>query len=318
MINVYPVELVDMKQPIDVDHEDMGPSSKEILRSSIYKWKIAVRLIENEDLTACLKLVDLSRDSRQLIFNNKGLINEFAHLNTKEQIIDFSNKYGLLGISAPDSEQLNSIEWATRQTIHPKFIYNNYGHSVFEPINLWFWHIKKAQNILKLYNAIKNNPSEDRINNIIEVRLKKGRFESLDENRSLSERYFVYWIGGDEIGMLPKDMENESFTNIGKYALSEVLSFHISKGINLGVKKIIYNPTLKIVEQKYTSYLLAAIYYDLWQTINEERNIAICANNNCGLPFEKNSKRKYCSNACKQEAYRNRIKLREDNYGTLL
>ncbi|MCL6560227.1 MAG: hypothetical protein K6U74_15825, partial [Firmicutes bacterium] len=62
----------------------------------------------------------------------------------------------------------------------------------------------------------------------------------------------------------------------------------------------------RIGEIRTTPYLLAAIYYDLWELITDNRPIITCGN--CGLPIEKSGRRDYCNDACKQAAYRKRRK----------
>ncbi|MBM7094785.1 hypothetical protein JSY36_03360 [Bacillus sp. H-16] len=92
------------------------------------------------------------------------------------------------------------------------------------------------------------------------------------------DQYFVHWREGESIVMLPEDMEEKSMLEIGQYTLSKVLASHIAGGVNLGVKDLIRNPStkgFKILEQRYTRFLLAAIYYDLWQKINDDKNIFI-------------------------------------------
>ncbi|MDM5450876.1 hypothetical protein [Peribacillus simplex] len=80
----------------------------------------------------------------------------------------------------------------------------------------------------------------------------------------------------------------------------------------------IRNPStkgFKITEERYSNYLLAAIYYDLWQTINDSKNVYLCENKNCQLPFVKSGRKKYCNEACKQEAYRIRLVEKEGRKG---
>ncbi|KHE71931.1 hypothetical protein [Halobacillus sp. BBL2006] len=314
VINVYPVELVNVKRLI-VEEEQVGPATEEILRKSANNWSKAMSIGMERELSLALKLAGSERDSHQIIFNNDGLINEFSHLKTVEDIEAFSQKYGLLGVNPPDSEQVNSKSTLVWATLQPYFIYNTYGFSVFEPIDLWFWHINEVRQILKLYDVVRKDSSDDRVDDLIEIKEHSGRFGSLAEDRTTMDRYFVYWTEGELILMLPKDMEERSMLEIGQYTLSKVLASHISGGIHLGVGELIRNPStkgFKVSERRYTPYLLAAIYYDLWQKINDDKNIFICGNKSCGLPFIKSRRKKYCSDACKQEAYRERKRKGSD------
>ena len=310
VINVYPVEMVKVNS-LNVLEERVEHFSEESLSHSVNNWSKAISRGMERELSFALKLAGSEKKSNQIIFNNDGLINEFSILKTLEDIKTFSQKYGLLGVKAPDTEQVNSKNPLVLATLQPHFIYNAYGFSVFEPVDLWFWHINEVRQILKLYDVVRKDSSDDRVNELIEIKEHNGRFGSLAEDRTTMDRYFVYWTKGELILMLPEGMEEKSMLEIGQYTLSKVLAFHISGGIHLGVGDIIRNPStkgFKVLEQRYSPYLLAAIYYDLWQKINDDKNIFICGNKSCGLPFIKSRRKKYCSDACKQEAYRERLK----------
>jgi len=91
-----------------------------------------------------------------------------------------------------------------------------------------------------------------------------------------------------------------------------VLAVHLRQnlqgGINLDFSKIIPARDaaigFRIGETRSTPYLLAAIYYDLWELITDNRPVIRCGF--CGLPLEKTGRREYCNDACKQTAYRKR------------
>lgn len=176
------------------------------------------------------------------------------------------------------------------------------------------WHINQVRKILKLYNAVRKASSEDLIYEIVEVKMHKGMFSDLTEDREVTDRYFVHWTDGELIQILPEHFEEKPILEIAQYTLAKILESRISNGINIGVEDIISNPSTKgfmITEQRYTRYLLAAIYYDLWQNINDFKNVYICANKSCRLPFIKSGRKKYCDEACKQEAYRIRLAEKE-------
>ncbi|GAB6259311.1 hypothetical protein [Peribacillus sp. N1] len=308
-ISLYPVELVAIDR-LKVEEQHLGPGSKEVLNISMNNWIKALR----GKMSFALKLMGLEEDSRQIVFNNDGLMSEFASLKTLEDIELFSKKYGLLGIQHPDSTQVNSKSPAIQATLQPSFIFNNYGFSVFEPIELWRWHINEVQKILRLYHAIRKANSDELITEIVEIKMHRGIFGILAEDREITDRYFIYWTDGEEILMLPEDFEEKTMLEIAQYTLSKVLESHISGGINIGVGDLISKPSTKgfmITEKRYTRYLLAAIYYDLWQTINNSKNVYICKNKNCRLPFVKSGRREHCNDACKQEAYRLRLEEKE-------
>lgn len=304
-INLYPVEMRVLDR-IGVDEQHIGPASKEILKNSIDNWNKALR----GNVSLVLKLAGSEEDSHQIVFNNDGLMSEFAGLKTNKDIEKFSKKYGLLGIQHPEDAQVNSTSPAIKATVQPWFIFRNYGFSVLEPIELWHWHINEVQKILKLYHAVRKAKSNELVDEIIEVKMRRGMFGSLAEDRRITERYFIYWTNGEEIFMVPEEFEEKTILEIAQYTLVKILEYHISGGINLGVGDFIFKPSTKgfmITEKRYTKYLLAAIYYDLWQTINDSKHVYICENKNCRLPFVKSGRKKYCNEACKQEAYRIRL-----------
>lgn len=308
-INLYPVELAAIDHMV-VEEQNLGPASKQILKNSIDNWSKAL----GGRLSFALKLAGLEKASHQIIFNNDGLINEFASLKTIKDIEVFSKEYGLLGVQPPDSIQVNSQSPAIQATLQPSYIYTNYGFSVFEPIELWRWHIKEVQQILKLYQITRKASSDELKNDLVEIKMHRGIFGSLAEDRKITERYFIHWIDGEAILMLPKDLEEKPMLEIAQYTLAKILESRISDGINLAIGDLISKPSTKgfmITEQRYTRYLLAAIYYDLWQTINDSKNVYLCENKNCRLPFVKFGRKKYCNEACKQEAYRIRLEEKE-------
>ncbi|MDR7239648.1 hypothetical protein [Neobacillus drentensis] len=304
-INIYPIELVAVDS-IVVDEENLGPASEEILNESMTNWSKAL----GGNLSFALKIAGRERDDHQIFFNNNGLMEEFSGLENLKDIETFSMKYGLLGIQHPDNAQVNSLAPAVKATLHPSFIFNNYGFSVFEPIQLWQWHINQVRKILRLYHAVRKASSEELIYEVIELKMRRGMFYILGEDEEVTDRYFVHWTDGEEILMLPENFEGKPILDIAQYILAKILESHISGGINLSVGDIISNPTtkgFKITEQRYTRYLLAAVYYELWQTINDSKNVYLCENKNCRLPFVKLGRKKYCNEACKQEAYRIRL-----------
>ncbi|MCY8233899.1 hypothetical protein [Priestia endophytica] len=308
-INLYPVEFAKTEHII-VEEQNLGPASKEMLKNSIDNWNKALR----GKMSFALKLAGLESDSHQIVFNNDGIMSKFASLKTNKDIEVFSKKYGLLGIQQPDSIQVNSQSPAIKATLQSSYIFTNYGFSIFEPIELWKWNINEVQKILRLYHVVRKTNSDELINEIVEIKIHRGMFGSLTEDREIMDRYFIHWTKGEAILMLPKDFEEKTMLEIAQYTLAKVLESHISGGINLSVGDLISKPPTKgfmITEKRYTKYLLAAIYYDLWQTINDSKNVYLCENKNCRLPFIKSGRKKYCNEACKQEAYRIRLEEKE-------
>ena len=159
-VNVYPVELVKVEE-LNIEKEQMGDFSKELLQKSVNNWGKALSKGMEEKLSLGMKLVGLEETSNQIVFNNEGLIEKFALLKTNKDIEAFSKKYGLLGIKHPDTEQVDSQHPAILYTLQPSFIFNDYGFSVFEPIQLWNWHINEVRQALKLYDAVRKERSDE-------------------------------------------------------------------------------------------------------------------------------------------------------------
>ncbi|SMQ60886.1 hypothetical protein SAMN05444673_0435 [Bacillus sp. OV166] len=314
-IDVVPVELVNVEN-LEKEIVEIGGFSEEFLTESINSWQKGMKILVDRDISLALMLNTSKTDPHQIIFNTEGLMNEFATLKTFKDIESFSKKYGLLGIKHPDLNHLYSPHPVSQYTKKASYIFHTYGFSVFEPIELWLWHIHEVQKILRLYDVIRNESSEEQIREIIEIKdpFEHDPSDIYFEKIQINKPFNVHWTTGERIFMLPETMRKQSLLEIGQYTLSKILESRLKGGIQISVSDIVRNPltkSFKVVESRYTQYLLAAIYYDLWQIINDDRNIYKCANKNCGLPFVKTRRKKYCSAACKQEAYRNRKKDEE-------
>ncbi|HZH59608.1 MAG TPA: hypothetical protein VEY70_08545 [Metabacillus sp.] len=103
-------------------------------------------------------------------------------------------------------------------------------------------------------------------------------------------------------------MEKEvSFLELAQGLLALKVNSLGNQGIKMVPETIVTGkPPLgfTIKEWKYTPHLIRAIYHDLWNLVSNNEPVHICQNSNCKLPFKKVKRQKYCSNACKQEAYR--------------
>lgn len=300
-INLHPVDMVSVEQLITGEEH-----LHEFVIDSLINWRKAL----GNEISTVLMLEGPESNSNQIIFNKDGLIREFSSLNTNEDIKLFSKNYGLLGIRFPESKQLNSQEPSVKATLNLNYFFNNYGFSVLEPVELWRWHITEVRNILKLYDLVKKSSPEDRVYETIEIKQSKGKYGDLAEDQEIYERYFVHWTSGLPILELPEEFEEKTILEIARFTLAEILESHLSGAINIGVGKLIDNPStnvFQITEKRYSKYLLGAIYYDLWQKINGSTNIHLCGNKRCRRPFFRASRQLYCNEACKQEAYRIRL-----------
>lgn len=232
-------------------------------------------------------------NSRELHPNDNyevcGLALKFAGLKTHEDICEFASKYGFLGIVNKPAN------------LHQ---YPQYGRDVFETLSNWKYHISKVQRLVRLYRALCQRrkgyemPIEGEIYNIVE-------FE--DKSFAFLPRTTIRWTDG----YLEKHLRIVIDTSLNEdenavRILTSILSDQLHMGIFLGIDKVIpaKDSTIgfRLVEQKYTMFLLAAIYYDLWELITENRTVQVCSS--CGLPMEKSGRKLFCSDACKQKNYR--------------
>ena len=139
--------------------------------------------------------------------------------------------------------------------------------------------------------------------------------EKVDDNEG--SFYIIEWSDGSPTGCLihSKPVEKGDFLGIARTVLIRNVNEQTHRSINNIATDIIETnkPPLGFIvqESKTTNYLINAIYYDLWDLISKNEPVYICANPNCKLPFKKVKRQKYCSNACKQEAYRIRKKQKQ-------
>ncbi|MCG3795992.1 hypothetical protein CON78_26100 [Bacillus toyonensis] len=217
---------------------------------------------------------------------------EFSSLKSNDDIVHFSKKYGMLGL-------LPDFHLGTH-TLH---------RTHFEPFDIWHSEIKEFSKIMKLYRALSTN--NDRTEDSIE-----GNVIKISDNLDFRGLFEIRWYDNTPTRKsFPEQvLQSMSMVDIGRIILSEKLEEY-TKGIDLKINKIVKSEKNKIgfyiTEKRETPYLITAIYYDLWDKINSNLQVSICANPKCKLPFMKIKRQKYCSNACKQESYR----LRKEEEG---
>ncbi|MBO1005758.1 hypothetical protein [Pseudogracilibacillus auburnensis] len=251
-------------------------------------------------------------------FQRKGIAYEFSKIKTEKDIHQFANKYGLLGIATPKAQiamaQQKVIEELSDSPLFShitSFFEIEYGKSYFEPLEVWWFYIDQIRKLLKLYKTLTNihAGSEDKSNIEYNVLNIGQKVES-------NEKYFyiVEWWDGTNTECLIKSelAESGDFLRIARSVLIDSVNKQTSRGINsLAIEVVETNkPPLgfHVREGKSTEYLINTIYYDLWNLISNNEPVYICSNPNCRLPFQKVKRQKYCTNACKQEAYRIRKK----------
>ncbi|MCK2020686.1 hypothetical protein [Peribacillus frigoritolerans] len=242
----------------------------------------------------------------------EGISNEFSKLKNTNQIIEFAFTYGNLGLALEQKErdmfeQLSQLDssyvltsWNAFENVKPGFTY-------FEPFELWWYHIDKVRKILKLYRAL------SRLNRGLSAEIEDSILRIGEPTYYRRQKAFtIEWFDGTPTLVNVKEEEASDFLNIGRLVLRKSIERYASNGIVIKASEIIETEKnalgFYVLEKKTTEYLITAIYYDLWQLINANMVVDICQNPKCQLPFMKIKRQQYCSDACKQEAYRERKK----------
>jgi len=227
--------------------------------------------------------------------NFKQVLNQFLKIQDLKGIDSFAHEYGLLGSGYDLPEYFSKFE---------KF---DYANNCFEPIHIWKWHIRNVQRLIRLYDILKKAKEN------IEYDYERA----LSQILYLDERGGVYWYTEGTIIDERKFSIKYDFTGIknrhNKRDLLplafEVLTFSVSFALQ-GAIDIQYSAIpdnkarlgFRIAENPSTRYLIAAMYYYIWQMITHTKNVITCAV--CGGFFEKSGRRKWCSDACRQAKHR--------------
>jgi hypothetical protein len=225
--------------------------------------------------------------------NLKGLAGRFAGLKSHKDINQFASEYGLLGVRGY-SRLVNAGSPI-------------YGSKSYEPITLWNRHIQVIQRLLLLYRAL------DRRRRGFEVEIEEELLVSEEQG---DNKLYVAWV--DDVNANRPYVPITVLLESEEYSAVTMLTTCIRnglRGVNLDYSTITPESDsrlgFRITETRSTPYLLAAIYFDLWQLITDNRLVTIC--DHCGRPMEMSGKKKYCDAACRQAAYRKRKKKEAKN-----
>lgn len=299
-IEIFPTLLVDMKK----DKEKI----KSLNEEAFHNWKRWSDLFQSEKGV----IRDTSKKTfNPSIFNRKGIVYEFSNLKTEKDIEKFATKYGMLGIGTPlidDGTPKKLLE----QRENFDFESVTAGYSYYEPLEIWFFYIQQINKCLKLYKALVNAHKGEKVE--IEDKILKIGHEFRDIHTNKLIGYWILWHDNRNTGtFIPEDYKID-FIDIGRKVLIENIRYKAMQRIAINPEIIVTRkPPLGFVlkENKYTPFLITAIYYDLWELIANNEPVYFCENPNCKLPFPKVKRQKYCSNACKQEAYRIRKRQKQ-------
>lgn len=233
----------------------------------------------------------------------RGIATQFAKLqhwqdkNFKARLASFVSRFGLLGITG-----------LTKYSFEPPL----YGKTYEENIDWWLHHAAEINRLLQLYSAIKRARKgegaavEDKLAGVLEFRrsCKTGQPVKKSVGRK-KEVVFIeaFWTEtGEEAGFAFE--EEMDLTEAAAYVLVGSVSRGLAGGITLGKGEL--KPSKKlpigfsIVEQRYTHYPLAAIFYDLWELIRADEAVEVCAYSKCSDLFApQRSTGKFCSPTCR-------------------
>ncbi|WHZ03390.1 hypothetical protein QNH48_01445 [Neobacillus sp. YX16] len=239
----------------------------------------------------------------------EGIANKFSKIKNIDQLIDFAFTYGNLGLTL-EQKNIDIFEGLKKHlgtdysvTYWDAFANVTPGFTYFEPIELWWYQIEKVRKVLKLYRALSrlNRGLSAEIEDTI-LRIREQAYNNRQNG------YHIDWYDGTPTHVYVTDEESSDFIKIGRQVLRDSIQRYASKGLVIKASEIIETEKsalgFYVLEKKTTEYLITAIYYDLWKLINANMVVEICQNPKCQLPFIKVKRRKHCSDACKQEAYR--------------
>jgi hypothetical protein len=248
----------------------------------------------------------------------RGISSQFANLrNTersyyKEDLEAFTSKFGLLGITG-----LPSKDGAL-------FMSPKYGKTHSEDIKWWLYYANEVYLLLRLYSILKrgkDNANYDAEGALEEILVFEQDYKVCHEGTLQDNGQFTFTTHKKKTPFLRaiwkesrvetgQAFESETLTiEAAAYVLTSVISRNLAGGITIGkgeIKESRKSPIgYAIVEQRYTNYLLAAIYYDLWELITNSQPVEVCAYSECnGLFTPKRKTGKYCSNTCRVADWR--------------
>ncbi|CAI8825325.1 CGNR zinc finger domain-containing protein [Priestia megaterium] len=245
-------------------------------RGVIENYEFFIKQLIDGDIPC---LFFLPQESLPVRKDTKGIATRFASLKTDKDIINFAKEYGLLGVLAPS------------------FKNTDYGVTVFEPLYFWKFYIKEVKQILKLYKMLEKKHRNQDIDII-------GELIDYKENKEDGSAIFK-WNDGGSIPFSHDEEELDDYEDydqvVGVNIFTTLVRNGLKNAINVDFSDVVEAKDsrmgFRIKEVYSTNYLLGAIYYDLWQLINEDVEIKFC--DHCGRPFKKFGKKRFCGTSCR-------------------
>jgi hypothetical protein len=242
--------------------------------------------------------------SKKINFNSHLISSKFSKLKSEKNVLDFSNEYGLLGLDS--TRNLQHFNVYLNDHKDPSY-FRNFKYSdksVYESLEEWKWHINRVTKQLKLIRSIQQN---DPVQDLISIEEEEG-----------GHRIFLCGEEPTKVFYTPEDFTRlkrfdklDMFKNIA----IEVIYSDMRHFLSIGGKETLYIDLFdyhqhetnqigfRFEDRKATSYLLCAIYYDVFRQMNMREVIRFCKF--CNRPFEgRRSDAFYCSKSCKTGALR--------------
>jgi len=215
----------------------------------------------------------------------RGISSRFANLRDPESYYfaqDFDRfvaEFGFLGIT--DLPKEHFIIFQPPQ----------YGEHYKENISWWVHYAQDVYILLRLYRVLK----------------RAREHEEYDAEEAI-DGLFSMWVknGAPRMGRV---LDDTPLIKVAPRIMARAIACSLTGGINISDMNVVPSKGspigFTITEQRYTKYLLAAIYFDLWELITNSLPVEICAYSECNKLFTpKRKTAKYCSGACRVAAYR--------------
>lgn len=272
------------------------------------------------DKTKGLLMIDLFGVSQKRPFEIAGIAVKFSRLKTDKEILEFANKYGLLGVGLKQKRNLANEKY--EKMALTDFEYEN---KHMESLDIWRWHIDYVKRLIRLCNSLND---EGDVDNLLRQKVYQSpysdeqwaKLESLTKQEAIAmgkpyeprqkpEHEIFWWDGVPALFDFTGDMELEM---AGKVLLYDTILTMVKSGSMIDYSSVQPNKNailgFSFEDKKATPYLLTVIYYDLWKTFNAKEPVKICGV--CGRPFRPNrTDHVFCVDACRQKNARRAKKV---------
>lgn len=270
---------------------------KDAMEYEYSRWRLVFGDYQDIVLNVITELM-----SRVIIPKKDGLIKKFVALQTPFDISIFSQNYGMLELTlSPLIHESIDIEDLYAKKGMAMFVDNQVIYH--EPLALWYFFIDHAKRVFRLYQElIKANMDKNyTITSIYPVHTSDPSVFYEIEYRWWDGKSTNYFTWTDE----PQLNIETSLLDAQEILIEQILS--VIKNDDIVPTTITTsenNPigfSVKAIQGR--SSVLRHMYYELWELLTSDGEIKVCENPNCLLP-NKNKRKRYCDDACKQEAYR--------------